>query len=81
MTLREKCPYFPAFRLNTERYSVYLRIHSEFGKMRTRMTPNTEAFYAVEGSFKEINVQSDPMNASFTHLLNVFKVNNYQELK
>ena len=31
-------PDFPAFRLNMERY----------GKMRTRITPNTNTFYAVE---------------------------------
>ena len=29
-------PYFPAFRLNTERYSVPLRIQSECGKRRNR---------------------------------------------
>ena len=29
-------PYFPAFRLNTERYFVSLRIQSECGKIRTR---------------------------------------------
>ena len=29
-------PYFPAFGLNTERYSVSLRIQSECGKIRTR---------------------------------------------
>ena len=40
-------PHFPAFGLNTERYSVSLRIQSECGKMRTRLTPNTEFFYAV----------------------------------
>ena len=40
-------PYFPAFELNTERYGVFLRIHSEFGKMRTRITPNTDTFHAV----------------------------------
>ena len=27
-------PYFPAFELNTERYSVSLRIQSECGKMQ-----------------------------------------------
>ena len=49
--MREKCPfsdfsdpYFPAFGLNTERYSVSLRIQSEFGKIHTRKTPNTDAF-------------------------------------
>ena len=40
-------PYFPAFGLNTERYSVSLRIQSECGKIRTRITPNTETFHAV----------------------------------
>ena len=40
-------PYFPAFGLNTERYSVSLRIQSECGKIRTRITPNRDTFYAV----------------------------------
>ena len=40
-------PYFPAFGLNTERY-VSLRIQSECGKMRTRITPNTDTFQAVD---------------------------------
>ena len=40
-------PYFPAFELNTERYSVFLRLQSECGKIRTRETPNTDTFYAV----------------------------------
>ena len=31
-------PYFPAFGLNTERYSVSLRNQSECGKIRTRNT-------------------------------------------
>ena len=39
--------YYPAFGLNTERYGVSLRIQSECGKMRTRITPNTDTFYAV----------------------------------
>ena len=34
-------PYFPAFRL------VSLRIQSECGKMRNRITPNTDTFHAV----------------------------------
>ena len=29
-------PYFPAFRLNTEKYEVSLRIQWEFGKIGTR---------------------------------------------
>ena len=40
-------PYFPAFRLNTERYGVSLLIQSECGKIRTRITPNTDTFHAV----------------------------------
>ena len=47
--LCEKCPYsdfsgpyFPAFGLNKERYGVSLRIQSEYGKIRTRRTPNTD---------------------------------------
>ena len=40
-------PYFPAFGLNTERLSVSLRIHSECRKIRIRITPNTDSFYAV----------------------------------
>ena len=40
-------PYFPTFGLNTERYGVYLRIQSEFGEIRTRITPNTDTFYEV----------------------------------
>ena len=40
-------PHFPLFGLNKERYGVSLRIQSECGKMRTRITPNTDTFYAV----------------------------------
>ena len=40
-------PHFPAFELNTERYSVSLRIQPERGKIQTRITPNTDTFYAV----------------------------------
>ena len=40
-------PHFPAFGLNTERYSVSLRVQSECGKMWTRIAPNTDAFCAV----------------------------------
>ena len=39
--------YFSAFSLNAERYSVSLRIQPECGKMRTRITPRTDTFYAV----------------------------------
>ena len=39
--------YYPAFGLNPESYSVSLRIQSEFGKIWTRKTPNTNIFHAV----------------------------------
>ena len=37
-------PHFPAFGLNTGRYSVYLRIQSKCRKMWTRITPNMDTF-------------------------------------
>ena len=37
-------PYFPTFRLNTERYRVFLRIQSKCGKIRSRIIPNTNTF-------------------------------------
>ena len=40
-------PYFPSFGLDTERYGVSLRIQSEWGEMRTRISPNTGTFYAI----------------------------------
>ena len=40
-------PYFPTFRLNTERYGVSLRIQSECGKIQARITPNTDTFHTV----------------------------------
>ena len=43
-TLRDKCPYSELF------WSTFSRIwteQSECGKMRTRITPNTDTFYAV----------------------------------
>ena len=46
-------PHFPAFRLNTERYSVSLRFQSECGKLRARITPNTDTFDAVYKSLNE----------------------------
>ena len=45
-------PYFLPFGLNTETYSVNLRIHSECGKIRTRKTPNRHTFCAVIISMK-----------------------------
>ena len=40
-------PYFAAFGLSRERYEVSLRIQSKCGKIRTKITPNTDTFYAV----------------------------------
>ena len=40
-------PYFPTFGLNMKRYSVSLRIQSKCWKIRTRITPITDTFYAV----------------------------------
>ena len=55
VALHEKCrvrnfsgPYFLAFELNTERYSVSLRTQSEYGKIRTKKTPNTDTFHGVQ---------------------------------
>ena len=39
--------YFPAFGLNTERYFVSLFNESEYGKIRTRITPNMDTFYVM----------------------------------
>ena len=40
-------PHFPAFWLNTERYSVSLRIQPKYGKIWTRITLHMDTFYAV----------------------------------
>ena len=40
-------PYFSGFRLNTERYSISFCNQFECGKIRTRINPNTDTFYAV----------------------------------
>ena len=49
--------HFPAFALNTERYSVSLRIQSKCWKIPTRITPNTGTFYTrLEVPFIKISV-------------------------
>ena len=40
-------PYFSAFSMNMEEYSVSLCIQFECRKKRTRKTPNTDNFHAV----------------------------------
>ena len=44
-------PHFPVFGLNTETYSLNLRIQSECRKMRNRQSPNTNTFYKVFSYF------------------------------
>ena len=51
ISLCKKCPYSELFwsafsRIRTE-YGEILRIQSECGKIRTRITPNTDTFHAV----------------------------------
>ena len=41
-------PHFPAFGQNTERYSASIRIQSECGRIRTRISPSTNTFYATQ---------------------------------
>ena len=40
-------PHLPAFGLNTEIYSVSLRIQSKCGKMQIRINANTDTFHAL----------------------------------
>ena len=51
LTLREKCPYLKlfcsAFSSIWTEYGEIWSIQSECGKTRTRITPNTDTFYAV----------------------------------
>ena len=49
---------FPAFALNTERCGVCFVIQSECGKVRTRITPNTDTFYAVHQTVNRIVLTS-----------------------
>ena len=51
-------PYFPAFGLNTERYSVFIRIQYDCGKIQVRQTPNTDTFYVVSDPVRYHQVQS-----------------------
>ena len=64
-------PYFPAFELNTERYSVSLRIQSEWGKIRTRTTPNTDTFYAVK-TIESISLDKGCMSQNSEDVLELF---------
>ena len=55
-------PHFPAFGLNTQTYKVSLRIQSECEKVRTRITPNTDTFYAVKVSAKSLTTVFDEVH-------------------
>ena len=44
-------PYFPVFGLNKKRYGESLHIQSGCGKIRTRITPNTDTFDAVQSFY------------------------------
>ena len=50
-------PYFPAFELNTDRYSVSLRIQLKCGKIRARITPNTDIFTQWKSSSLMTKIQ------------------------
>ena len=56
-------PYFTAFGPNKEIYFVFLRIQSECGKIRTKISPNTDTFYAVKRCPKL------DLNTSSTHTM------------
>ena len=57
-------PYFPTFGLNTERYGVFVRIQSKFGKMRTRKISNIDIFHAVISNCKNNNIH-DLLNKEY----------------
>ena len=61
-------PYFPAFGLTTERYGIYLRIQSKCGKIRTRITPNRDTFYAVNDS--KFKISESLVSLELTSALN-----------
>ena len=72
--VRNQCysgPYFAAFGLNTERYLESFRIQSKCGKIRTRITPNTDIFCAVNwirfGLL--VVILKFPIRINFTYLI------------
>ena len=62
--IRRDTKYFPKFELHTERYGVSLGIQSEYGKIRTRITPNTGNFHAMEhlDISRAITAENFPLN-------------------
>ena len=77
-------PYFPAFELNAEIYGASFRLQSKCRKIRTRITPNTDTFYAVysiSGDIFPIKEQrpENKKTTSFNHFLRRQNVRiNYQ---
>ena len=63
-------PYFPAIGLNTNIYEVKLRILCKCWKIRTRKTPNTDTFHAVN--------EKKVFMAYMQHLIERFSENNWQ---
>ena len=62
VTLCKKCTYsevsgldVPTFGMNTDIYSVNLRIQYEYGKMWPRKTPNMDTVHVVK--YYELNVK------------------------
>ena len=47
-------PHFPVFELNRERYSVSFCIQSKCGKMRNRISPNTDFFTQCCSAWQEL---------------------------
>ena len=68
-------PYFLLFGLNTEIYSVNLRVQSKYRKLQTRKTPNTDTFYAVQ--FVDISNKKNDILVQICHKSSaIFQVNN-----
>ena len=57
-------PHFPVFGLNTERFGVSVRIQSECGKIRTRITPNMDTFHV--GSVFSLNFEVKLISVAFS---------------
>ena len=76
-TLHKKCPYSEIFwsvfsRIRTE-YGV-IRIPSEGGKIRTRITPNPDTYYTLESLIMiSFFLQFDPCYLLVVRILNVCK--------
>ena len=66
-------PYFLAFGLNTERYSVSLCIQSKCDKIRTRITPNTDTFYVV--TIAAISTFLSRKTCKFTKIARLYPLN------